>query len=98
MIDALGDDPIQVLFGIAIRILENAVVHSHWKCGDVTGRSRYFDATVQRCDVRRLKASTTRASDIDALRIHIGPAYQVIDSANAVPDFPARQIGAGEIR
>ena len=46
----------------------------------------------------RLEAAAATARDVDSLRIDFRPADQVVNSAYAIPDFPARQVRAREVR
>src|SRR6185369_12516981 len=56
-----------------------------------------LDARVGGRDVSGLRATATGSGDADAIGIDVGPGEQVVDGANAVPNFPTCEIGAGEI-
>ena len=97
MIHAFSNHPRGILLGIAVRILEDAIPDAHRQRRDVAGRRDGLDSLIQRCDEGGLKPAAARAGDADARAIDLGPRQQVIERANAVPDLPPRQVGAGEI-
>ena len=46
----------------------------------------------------RLKTASARTSNVNAVRINFGTRQQVIERAHTIPNFPAREISASEIR
>src|SRR5215472_9220567 len=97
MIYPVRDHPVQVLFGIAIWVLKNAVVNAHGQSGDVAGGRRDLNALIESSDVRGLKPPTAGTGDVDALGVNVRTSQQIIEGTNAVPDFPAGQVCAGQI-
>src|SRR4029077_9519701 len=98
IVDMVRDHPVKILFRIAVGILENSVVHTHGERGDVAGKRRNFNSTIQRCDVGSLKSAPTRSCNVDALWVNLRPRQKIIHCAYAVPNLPPRQICSSEIR
>src|SRR5678815_3883950 len=98
MIDVIGHHAVKVLLRITVGIFENAVVHTHWKRGDIAGGYGYLDATIEGSNVCSLKTTAATPGDADALGINFRTGQKVINSPNAIPNFPAGEIGSGEIR
>jgi hypothetical protein len=48
--------------------------------------------------VHCLESSATRACDIDAIWIDVGSGQQIIERSDSIPNFPTRQVCAGEVR
>ena len=97
MVDSLRNEAEEVLLGIAVGIDKDAVFNAHGKRSDVAGRNNDLDAFIQCAEQRGLEAAAAGSGDADALAIDVGAREQVVDGAHSVPDFPPRQIGAGEV-
>ena len=98
VIDASRDHAVGILFGVAVGILEDAVRDAHPERRDVAGRRDALDPRIDRANQRRLEAAAARAGDADARAVDVRPREQVVERTNTVPHFPAREVGAGEIR
>ena len=101
---------VQVLLGITVRILENAVVNAHGQGSDVAGDRRDFDARFEGSDVYRLKAAplvpvmlmrsgSTSGASADNRRRAIRPRFP---SAPGLcppdkPDCPARMLSTDQV-
>src|SRR4051812_32280265 len=97
MINALRDQAIWVLLGIAVRIFENAVVDPHGEGSEVAGCRRNFNARVESSDKSSLKSTAAAAGDVDAVGVNIRTGQQVVDRTDAVPDFPSCQVRTGKV-
>ena len=98
VIDTGGDGAREVLLGIAVGILEDAVVHPHREGADVAGRRDHADPGVERADERGLEPAAAGAGDADPPGVDLRARQQVVEGAHPVPDLPAREVRAGEIR
>src|SRR5882724_983789 len=97
MIEAFRNHAVEVLLGIAVRIFEDAVVHPHGQRCDVAGRNDHLYSRIKSRDQGGLSPAPAGSGDIYSVRINLWASEQIVHSADAIPDFPARQIRAGEI-
>ena len=62
---------------------------------DARGRRGDLHAIIERRDVPRIRAAAAAPRHADALRIHIGPRHEVVESADAEPRLdPRRSVAA----
>ena len=73
MVHTVCNHSVKVLLGIAVRILEDAVIDPHGKRSNVTGRCGNFNSRIKRGNVRGLKSTAAGAGNVDTLRINFGP-------------------------
>jgi len=96
VVDSLRHQPVRVLLGIGVGVLEDAVGHPHGQRGDVAGRDHDRDARVEGADPRRLQPAPAGARDGDAVGIDLAADEEVVHGPQAVPHFPAQQAGPRE--
>src|SRR5690242_17241456 len=97
MVNAVRKHPVEILLGITVRILKDAVMHTHRQGSDETGNRGNFDARLEGSDVHRLGSSAACSSDADPFRIYVTASQQIIEGTQSVPNFPACEVRTCEI-
>src|SRR5260221_2283870 len=98
MVHTVRNHAKQILFGIAVRIAEDAVENAHWQCGDIAGRHRHLYSFVECRDMSGLKTAPAGANDADPLGVNFRAGKQVIYGAYSIPDFPPGKVRSRQIR
>src|SRR5690348_10556440 len=97
MVNAVRKHPVEILLGITVRILKDAVMHTHRQGSDETGNRGDFDARLKGSDVHRLGSSATCSSDADPFRIYVSASQQINEGSQCDSKFPAGEVCTCEI-